>query len=320
MMPIKIPMKYEPVIPYNVNEIIVVMGLESIGREVGAVCQHYKELEKFNLKLNNKTIDYKYIVTNELIDEITNYFYIDKLKKEYKNTKISVIKIDFTKSENYKNINKIALVLCASGVSKRFGNENKLIVKLNDGKELYKLMIEKLIDAKDNLINNFENKLSYNKLKVDIAIVSQYDEILTDKEYEKSIIMLKNENYNSGLSSSIKIGIKNFYEYDAISFFNADTPKLPSNEISMFLYNSICVNSKIASMYTNFERNPAYIENEYFKEALEIENDNGLKVLLDKYKMNTYKYFINEDYLYDIDTKEDLIKYCEDIKRKISIS
>ena len=39
--PIKIPADYEPVIPDNVNEIIVVMGLNALNREIGEVCHRF---------------------------------------------------------------------------------------------------------------------------------------------------------------------------------------------------------------------------------------------------------------------------------------
>lgn len=321
MMPLKIPRQYikndkpskkEPVIPKNVDEIIVVMGLQSIGREFNAVCQHGNEeikgLKFDNLKNNNS------LVTETLIDEIINKCYIKDLKLGFPNAKISTCKIDFTKTGNYKNIKKLALVICASGFSKRFGNTNKLLAEVcmtpNDGKilklPLYKLMIEKLLLSKDKLVQKFNDDLSYNDLKIDIAVISQYKEILEDNDYGRRVTFISNDFADMGFSSSIKLAVKYYSDYDAIMFINADLPILPSNEISQFLFNSICSNDSIASMFVSKPKNPAYFEKKHFDELLNISGDMGARDLLIKYMKDSYKYHISDKYLYDIDTKEDL--------------
>ena len=321
MMPLKIPkvtcdmsgniLKYlEPIIPVNTNEIVVVMGLESIGREVESVCQHY-DLANF---------DKKRIVDEQLIDEIIDKFYVKPLSQKFPNVKMTIKKIDFTKSENYKQIKKIALVLCASGFSKRFGADNKLLAKIpvlsdsissslvgtSDTSSLYRVMASKLIDTKNLLMEKFEREVLYNGLSVDLAIVSKFDEILEDKDIKKSFTTLRNDYAEEGLSSSIKIATSYYKDYDAIMFLNSDMPLLPAHEITLFLYNSICSDSGISSMYDNAPKNPAYFEAKYFDEILKIEGDVGPKYLLDKYKKISYKYHIKSKYLYDIDTKSDL--------------
>ena len=321
MMPLKIPKQYlknaksssiEPIVPESADEIIVVMGLHSIGREFNAVCQHGNE-ELENLSFDNLSSKDS-LVSEVLIDELIEKCYLNQLESTFPKAKLRICKVDFTKSGNYKRIKKLAIVLCASGFSKRFGSENKLLEKIDtrDAKNqiislpLYKLMIEKLILAKEKLEEKFNSDLSYNDLKIDISVVSQYDEILNDVDYKDSVTFIKNGSAELGLSSSIKLATSHYKDYDAIMFINSDLPKLPVNEIGLFLFNSICSNSSIASMFADKPKNPAYFEKEHFDELLSLSGDVGAKDLLIKYIKDSYKYHINEKYLYDIDTKEDL--------------
>ena len=330
MMPLKIPIQWtnlsderneEPVIPENVNEIVVVMGNESIGREFLAVCQHSNEISD-KIKFDNLE-NADDIVTYDLIDEIISKCYIEPLQSRFNDANISVYKVDFAVSGNYKKIKNLAIVLCASGFSKRFGIENKLLTNITipntindvDGynnvnknitEPLYKLMIDKLFLTRNLLIAKFNNELKYNNLIVDIAVVSQHNEILDDIEYKDKVVFLRNNFANLGLSSSIKLAAKHYENFDAIMYMNADLPMLPPREICNFLYYSICSNNNISSMFTDIPQNPAYIEKELFDEVESLEGDEGLKKLLFKYKKESYKYFIDNKYLYDIDTKDDL--------------
>ena len=321
MMPLKIPRQYikgtqyedkEPVVPKDVNEIIVVMGLQSIGREFNVVCQHGdRELKNISFKNLKRIND---IVNEALIDELIEKCYLNPLREEFPEAQISIYKTDFTKSNNYKNIKKLALVLCASGFSRRFGDDNKLFAKVNflaeDGRvynlPLYRLMIEKLISSKKKLLCKLDSDLKYSDLQVDIVVVSQYEKILDDIDYQGKVTSIKNDSAELGLSSSIRISVSQYKDYDAIMFINSDLPKLPASEIALFLFNSICANSNLSSVYAGGPKNPAYFEKRYYDELLNLCGDVGAKNLLVKYMKESYKFYINEKYLYDIDTVDNL--------------
>ena len=220
-MPMKIPKIGEPAIPSNADEIIIVVGKEAIGREIGAVCHRFKEFYGNDKYLNDKKIKPETIVTEELLDDFVKHYYYEPLKHLHSDAKVSIYKNDFTRGSLSSPV-QIAIVLCASGFSKRFGS-NKLLIDANDigvdnitsncrgelcepkrgSKKLYQLMIDKLLSAKEMLINKFDNLyeidneskknlqlndvLDKNNLKsqknfdIDIVVVSQYDEILNDK-------------------------------------------------------------------------------------------------------------------------------------------
>jgi probable selenium-dependent hydroxylase accessory protein YqeC len=327
-MPMKIPNAGEPIIPDNVNEIIIVVGMESTGRKIGYICHRFNEFygkDSF-LSDNNITVDSK--VDETLIDKFVNHYYVEPISSKFPNAKIKVYKNDYCSikisSENKEIIEpvlingkdipkKICVALCASGFSKRFGDENKLLARISVGKssglKLYQVMINKVLDTKKIVVEKFDNDLSINDLQIDVAVVSQYDEIINDPDYQKEVTFIKNENASAGLSSSIKLAVEKYKNYDAIVFLNSDMPNLSVDEFSRFIFNSILNNNKMAAMFTDMPKNPAYFEKEYFDEILKIDGDKGPRELLDNNIKDLYRYYIDPNQLFEIDTKEDLEKF-----------
>ncbi|MBR0038484.1 MAG: putative selenium-dependent hydroxylase accessory protein YqeC [Lachnospiraceae bacterium] len=336
-MPMKIPNASEPIIPDNVNEIIIVVGMESVGRKIGYICHRFNEFYGKDKFLSDNKIEPDTIVTEKLIDDFVNHYYYKPLNEKFPNAKISIYKNDYAKNTvgaSTASPFKLCMALCASGFSKRFGNENKLLAKipitklvlgdkydenkfskdeatqkfLNNEIMIYQLMIEKLLATRDNVLEKYSKELGSNHLQIDIAVVTQYDEIINDKNYSDKVTMIKNDKAELGLSSSIKIAVKKYKDFDAIMFINADLPKLGEEELIRFLYYSIMNNNKMASMFTDIPKNPAYFEKEYFDEILKIDGDKGPRELLDNNIKDLYRYYIDPNQLFEIDTKKDLEK------------
>ena len=346
-MPMKIPNAGEPIIPDNVNEIIVVVGMEAIGRRIGYICHRFDEFygkDKF-LSDNNITPNTK--VDETLIDMFVNHYYVEMLSNKFPNAKIKIYKNDYCvirtsdgrsgNSEiieqsfiNQKDIpKKICIALCASGFSKRFGSENKLLENVSkkrtfesekseeeirrerDNTKLYQVMLNIVLAAKRKVKERLDKDLSINDLQIDVAVISQYDEILNDPDYQKDVTFIKNENANEGLSSSIKLAVNKYKNHDAIVFLNSDMPNLDIDEFANFIFYSILNNHKMASMFTDMPKNPAYFEKEYFDEILKIDGDKGPRELLDKNIYELYRYYIDPKQLFEIDTKEDLREFNE---------
>lgn len=338
-MPMKIPNVGEPIIPDNVNEIIIVVGMESIGRKIGYICHRFNEFYGKDNFLSDNKIEPDTIVTEKLIDDFVNHYYYKPLSDKFSNVKFSIFKNDYAKNfvgAMLASPFKVCLALCASGFSKRFGNENKLLAKiplkkvilgdrydesmfskdeatqkfLNKEIMIYQLMIEKLLATRDSVLEKILKESSLNHLQIDIAVVTQYDEIINDEVYRDKVTMIKNDRAELGLSSSIKIAVKKYKDFNAIMFINADLPNLEEDELTRFLYYSIMNNNKMASMFTDIPKNPAYFEKEYFDEILKIDGDKGPRELLDNNIKDLYRYYIDPNQLFEIDTKEDLDKYC----------
>jgi molybdenum cofactor cytidylyltransferase len=301
--------------------------MESVGRKIGYICHRFNEFYGKDKFLSDNKIELNTIVTEKLIDDFVNHYYYEPLSEKFPNAKISICKNDYaknivgTKSNNAGASTaspfKLCIALCASGFSKRFGNENKLLAKIPITKQkflnkeimIYQLMIEKLLATRDSVLGKYSKELGKNHLQIDIAVVTQYDEIINDKNYSDKVTMIKNDKAELGLSSSIKIAVKKYKDFDAIMFINADLPKLDEEELTRFLYYSIMNNNKMASMFTDIPKNPAYFEKEYFDEILKIEGDKGSRELLDNNIKDLYRYYIDPNQLFEIDTKEDLEKF-----------
>ena len=325
----------EPIIPDNVSEIIIVVGMESVGRKIGYICHRFNEFYGKDKFLSDNKIEPDTIVTEKLIVDFVNHYYFVPLKEKFPNAKISVYKNDYAKPHvgaSTASPFKLCMTLCASGFSKRFGNENKLLAKipltklilgdkydenifckdettqkfLNNEIMIYQLMIEKLLATKENVLTKFSEELSSHNLQIEIAVVTQYDEIINDKKYNDKVTMIKNDKAELGLSSSIKTAVEKYKEFDAIMFVNADLPRLDEEELTKFLYYGIMNNNKMASMFTDMPKNPAYFEKEYFDEILKIEGDKGPRELLDNNIKDLYRYYIDPNQLFEVDTKDDL--------------
>ena len=341
-MPMKIPNAGEPIIPDNVNEIIVVVGMESIGRRIGYICHRFNEFYGKDEFLTDNNITPNTEVDETLIDKFVNHYYVEPLRSKFSNVKIKVYKNDYYSikiiSENKEIIEpvsidrkdlpkKICIALCASGFSKRFGDENKLLAKVSvpfsfepeksekeikrekDNTKLYQVMLNTILATKKKVKERFEKESSIKDLQIDVAVASQYDEILNDPDYQDEVTFIKNDRASDGLSSSIKLIVEKYKDYDAIVFLNSDMPNLSRDEFSRFIFNSILNNNKMASMFTDMPKNPAYFERQYFDEILKIDGDKGPRELLDNNIKDLYRYYIDPNQLFEIDTKEDLKKF-----------
>ena len=295
---IKIPNENEPVIPEflygKIDEIVVIMGLHSLGRKFKEVC--------FRYNLCNE-IDPEQIVNLNVINYIADKYYIDKLK--YKCNNIQLYLNDFTKNNNI-DYKKIAFIILASGSSKRF-IRNKLIHKFNQlgNKTLFENTINKITNVKQ--LFKEDEKLKH--IETSVIAVSIYDDIINKSFENKDYNAVYNSKHNEGISASIKFGINEALKNnsDLFAFFVCDMPFLESydifNMIKLFLYS----HKNIGAMFTNDRpSNPAIFSSKYINDILNLENDNGALKIIKKNIDDAFFYTIDENKLKDIDTKEDL--------------
>lgn len=83
-MPLKYPNESEPVIPENADEIIVVCGLNALGRKSGDVC-HRLELVKACLGIDADTR-----ITPDHVRKLVTEGYLNPLKEKYPNKKVTL--------------------------------------------------------------------------------------------------------------------------------------------------------------------------------------------------------------------------------------
>ncbi len=291
--PIKIPNENEPVIPSNVNEIFVVMGLNALGRPVGEVCQRFDK-EKLIAKFPG--IDEKFLVNDELINFIAEKFYIRPLKKNFPDTKINFIKNNFLSLPTSCLLtpsSKVALILLASGMSKRFeADKNKLFYKIH-GKEIFRYGLEALINAK--------KILSKNKINSQVFITGG-----NIKEYE-DVKIIDNPDRLEGIAGSIRHGteaaIKN--NCNAVLFFAADMPNFPAEDIAELVREFLFSKKLCGCAFSNYPANPGIFAASMYKDLLKLSGDTGALKIIRKNPEKTHYYVVRPEKLFDIDILND---------------
>ena len=156
------------------------------------------------------------------------------------------------------------------------------------------------------MLRKFKDIHDYD-IKIDISIISQYDDILNDVDYRGLITTIKNDNPDFGQSESIKIGTNIYKDYDAICFYNCDTPNLDDKEIANMIYYYLHSNKNIGAVSYNFmPSNPAIFNRKYYEKLLELVGDVGAKNIINDNIKDCYMYHVDKNILKDIDTIIDL--------------
>ncbi|MDO4438280.1 MAG: selenium cofactor biosynthesis protein YqeC [Eubacteriales bacterium] len=286
-LPAKIPIEgKEPVIPIKTDEIVVIMGKHAIGKKIHNVC-HRNELQ--NIYSDDK------LVTEEILEELANKFYIRPLSKKYPELKINYILRE----------RKPAFIVMASGYARRFG-ENKLLKDYN-GNKLYKHILYELLKAASLLRDrlNFDSEL---------ILVTRYKEILEDLE----ILSLKeqgrvriciNTEYEEGIAGSVRLGAKMAKSFCCTEYIYcaADMPALTAEDMYEYVKGYIYSGKHFAVMDDGLKiSNPGSISSAYYDETMNIRGDRGGMQLIKKHPDEIYHHYIDSFKLKDIDTKEDL--------------
>jgi len=181
---------------------------------------------------------------------------------------------------------KLSVILLAAGLSERMG-EDKLLFEFNKIS-----MLERAI----NLINKIE---AYEKVIV-----------TTEPRIKKAAVpddikVIINPDPGKGLSSSIKLGVKNSKGTHYL-FMAADQPKLRVNDIAPII-NSVNKHSdKIIYPLVGGEPcMPAVFPSSFYDELISLKGDEGGKVLREKYPQLCVGITAeNPKNFADIDTKE----------------
>ena len=173
----------------------------------------------------------------------------------------------------------ISSILLAAGKSKRMGGENKLIKK-------YKNIL---------LINHSINNILNSSID-EVIIVLGYQKEIIEKMVNKNkkIKLVFNKNFESGMASSIKIGLNNISENSKAFFIClADMPFINQN-----IYNKMirAINSKeiIVPIHDNQQGNPVLFSINIKKEIMKIDGDVGAKKILEQNKEKIFNLHFND--------------------------
>ena len=307
--PIKIPASYEPVIPENADEIVIIMGLQAVGRKFGTVCQRAElllETISGNTAIHRITSDT--VVTKELVRELAETFYLKPLSVRFPDKKIELYLNDMKTWVQEEHAvkpqeRKAALVLLASGFARRFGS-NKLLQILN-GKPLYLHVLSQMEQAAE--------LLQEKGIRTEIFACTTYPEI--ERDLRDRIHVFHNQFAGEGISASIRLGAKEAETLHCsdIVYFAADMPFLPAEDIARYIEQYLYSGKGCAVMCARegkvkkqFFSNPGILSARYIPELLQLSGEQGGMKVIRKYPESTYFYQIETEKLRDIDTPEDL--------------
>ena len=192
-------------------------------------------------------------------------------------------------------LNKVACFILAAGMSKRMGSENKLLKKYKN-----KIIINQ------TLKNHSESKLE--KLNI---IIGHDKESLKDTLKNFQIGVIENDNYMSGMLSSIK-RINDYIdnEVTGIMISLADMPLVSSKDINSILDTFLLHDEKKICIpeFNGRLGNPIIIPLEIYKKIIQYENllkDKGLKSTILDGKFDIVRARSSSGVLKDLDTQKD---------------
>ena len=173
----------------------------------------------------------------------------------------------------------ISSILLAAGKSKRMNGENKLLKK-------YKNIL---------LINYAINNILNSSIDEVIIVLGYQKEIIERMiNKNKKIKFVFNKNFESGIASSIKIGLNNISENSKAFFVClADMPFINHNIYNSMIQSLNC-GEIIVPVYDNQQGNPVLFSINIKKEIMKIDGDIGAKKILQKNKEKVFNLHIND--------------------------
>ena len=189
----------------------------------------------------------------------------------------------------------ISAILLAAGQSQRMGGNNKLIKKYN----------------KKYLINHIVDTLIKSKVKKIIVVLGfQNSKVKKIIVKNKKINFVYNKNYKSGMSSSIKTGLKRISKKNiGFLIIHADMPQI-SRKIINKLYEAIKSKDKeiFVPTYKRKLGNPVGFKYSMLKSLKKIKGDKGAKKIIKRNKKKLYLIKVNSKSIFnDLNTPKDFL-------------
>jgi len=197
----------------------------------------------------------------------------------------------------------ISSILLAAGQSKRMNGENKLIKKIN-GVPLINYAIKSILgSAVDELVVvlGFEKEIIENIMKKN-----------------KKLKIIYNEEFKSGMASSIKAGLNSISKKSEAFFIClGDMPNVNQNIYNKLIKAKYKYNKKlkaehkkkiIVPTYEGKEGNPILFSKFMKEKIMDIDGDFGAKKIIELYKKKVLDVpFKSKGIVLDFDTQEDFI-------------
>ncbi|MDT0642673.1 nucleotidyltransferase family protein [Zunongwangia sp. F363] len=189
-------------------------------------------------------------------------------------------------------MSKASIIIVAAGASRRM-NKAKQLLPLEDGILLGKVIEEAKASAAAEVI----------------IVLGAYSEEIVSKIQNYDCIVVKNENWQQGLGSSIAAGIRYFLQHkekiSAALVMLGDQPLVDSGYVDKMLKHAgENPSTIIATSYPRSLGVPAVFPQNYFKELANLKEDKGAKNILRRERDSVIALNAGERIL-DIDTPQD---------------
>jgi molybdenum cofactor cytidylyltransferase len=163
----------------------------------------------------------------------------------------------------------ISAIILAAGLSKRMKLGNKLLLEKNNV-PIIKTTLERVAASKVNEV---------------IVVLGKDPSLIKNKVNDKRVKCVTNIDYRNGISSSIKKGLKKVNKNNIGAMIClADMPLIKTGTYNQII-NSYYQNNRknIIPYFEHIRGNPVLFDKLYFKDLMEIEGDEGARVLIKKH-------------------------------------
>jgi len=174
----------------------------------------------------------------------------------------------------------ISAILLAAGQSKRMNGENKLTKEIK-GIPLIKHSVKNILAS------------SVDELIIILGYQNEIIEKLIDKH--KKIKFVFNRDFESGMASSIKIGLDNLSKKTESFFICLGDMPMVSHDIYDQLIKSKDKKKIIIPTYKGQQGNPVLFDRSMKEKIVEITGDAGAKKILDKNREKIFNFEINNE-------------------------
>jgi len=313
--PLKAPAHYEPVIPTDVDRVVVLAGLTALGKPMDETVIHRPEkfTEVTGLK-ENEIINPENLVTllgsakgglkgfpddskkvlflNQADDQVLQSkggWIARRLLDKYDRVLLGSLENPGTSGEIFSVFSQTAGVILAAGGSERLNAPKQLLDW--QGKPFAYHVAQQALEA---------------GLAPLIVVTGAYHDQVVQALAGMPVVIVHNPDWQQGQSTSVKAGLKALPEgCDSVMFLLSDQPQISSELIKQLMDCYFQNRKSITSPMVNGQRgNPLLFDQSAFSALAEVEGDRGGRAVINRFEVDWLPW-IDRRILLDVDREGD---------------
>jgi molybdenum cofactor cytidylyltransferase len=185
---------------------------------------------------------------------------------------------------------KIAGLILAAGCSSRMGDENKLMMPFQ-GKPMLKHVVNASLNS--NMTQTF-------------VVVGHQSSEIKNLVQSDDIQCVENEQWETGMASSIVAGISQLKQFDGFLILLGDMPLVTPELINEIIFHG-SADKIVIPIKDGLHGNPVFFGSKFRDELLTLYGDSGAKIVIQDNLLSMIKIEIQSNTIFkDYDTKESL--------------